>query len=463
MANHSYAHILFGICMFLAWRTQLREAQQASQLGRLDEAAQRLVEHRLCQYKPGEDFARQLAAAYLARATRRGEEGNFSGAWHDLSQAQSLAGANEPWHDTHARLSKLALHSLEPLLLAGDYAGAQRRLSQLEKQPLSPEVVLSTKMAIRRLESAANLAKRGDFQQAEEQLAPAIALRPEWNCLCHKLEEVRAHAAEVRTQGDALHTALAAEDWQQTLAVAERLLTLAPELSLAREARKKAKAKVGAKMNDARQPAATPSAWSAKHHDDAGTRFMLWVDAVGGFLVCLADEVWIGQAAPGNAIAAPIQAELARKHAKLVRSGEGYVLEAEHPVSMGDRPLSGKRVLNDGDEFELGRSVRLRFRQPHSLSASARLEILSSHRTQPRADAILLMAESLVLGPKWQDHVICKDWEGDVVLYRQGTDLYCRSSEPVQIDGVTYESRGPVAPCSHVASEQFSFSLEMLT
>jgi hypothetical protein len=130
---------------------------------------------------------------------------------------------------------------------------------------------------------------------------------------------------------------------------------------------------------------------------------------------------------------------------------------------MGDRPLSGKRVLNDGDEFELGRSVRLRFRQPHSLSASARLEILSSHRTQPRADAILLMAESLVLGPKWQDHVICKDWEGDVVLYRQGTDLYCRSSEPVQIDGVTYESRGPVAPCSHVASEQFSFSLEMLT
>ncbi len=180
-------------------------------------------------------------------------------------------------------------------------------------------------------------------------------------------------------------------------------------------------------------------------------------------MVCLADEIWIGQAAPGNAIAVPIQAELARKHAKLVRSGEGYVLEAEHPVSMGDRPLSGKRVLTDGDEFELGRGVRLRFRQPHSLSASARLEVLSPHRTQPRADGILLMAESLVLGPNWQDHVVCKDWEGDVVLYRQGIDLICRSSEPVQIDGVSYESRGPLRPHSHVAGEAFSFSLELLS
>ena len=449
--------------MFLAWRTQLREAQQASELGRLDEAAQRLAEHRLCQYKPGEDFARQLAAAYLARATRRGEEGNFHGAWHDLSQAKNLAGAHEPWLDAHARLSKLALHSLEPLLLAGDYAGAQRRLSQFEKQPLSPESIRSTQAAIRRLESATTLAKRGDFQQAEEQLAPAIALRPEWNCLCHKLEEVRSQAAEVRTQSEALHAALAAQDWQQTLTVADRLLALAPELPLAREARKKAWAKVGAKMNDAHQPVATSATWSVHRQEGVGTRFMLWVDAVGGFLVCLADEIWIGQAAPGNAIAVPLQAELARKHAKLVRSGEGYVLEAEHPVTIGDRPLSGKRVLSDGDEFELGRSVRLRFRQPHSLSASARLEIVSSHRTQPRADAVLLMAESLVLGPNWQDHVVCKDWEGDVVLFRQGTDLFCRSSEPVQIDGVTYESRGPIRPHSHVASETFSFSLELLT
>ena len=44
----------------------------------------------------------------------------------------------------------------------------------------------------------------------------------------------------------------------------------------------------------------------------------------------------------------------------------------------------------------------------HVLSASARLEMVSRHRTQPHVDGILLMAESCVLGPKWQNHVVCR-------------------------------------------------------
>jgi hypothetical protein len=189
---------------------------------------------------------------------------------------------------------------------------------------------------------------------------------------------------------------------------------------------------------------------------------MLWVDAVGGFLVCLSDEIWIGQAAVGNPVAVGLQAEVSRKHAKLTRSGDGYVLEAAHPVSVNGRPVEGKRVLIDEDELDLGRGVRLRFRQPHSLSASARLEVISRHRTQPYCDAILLMAESCVLGPKWQNHVVCKDWANDVVLYRQQAELFCRSPEPLEIDGVAYNGRGPVQPTSHVSGEDFSFSLELL-
>lgn len=325
--------------MFLAWRTQLREAQQASELGRLDDAAQRLLTHKLLQYKPGEEFARSLATAYLARAVRRAEEANFEGAAHDLAQAKQLGGANEHWQATQSRVTQIALTG---------HAGA--------------------KMADARLPSA----DPGRPAPATESLRP------------------------------------------------------------------------------------TPM------KADAGTRLMLWVDAVGGFLVCLADELWIGQAAPGNAIAIPIQAELSRQHAKLTRSGEGYVLEAAHPVSIDGRPVVGKRVLIDGEEMELGRGVRIRFRQPHSLSATAKLEILSRHRTQPHCNGVLLMAESCVLGPKWQDHIVCKDWANDVVLYRQQNALFCRASEQVEIDGVTYQSRGPLQPHSHVTGEDFSFSLEPL-
>jgi hypothetical protein len=264
--------------------------------------------------------------------------------------------------------------------------------------------------------------------------------------------------------------AMQSADWNTVVALADRLLAISPEYRLAREARQKAWAQVGAKVAVSRHiphtvhwpHASSEIAPAVAPQNSAGTRFLLWVDAVGGYLVCLADEIWIGQAAPGNFIAVPIQAELSRKHAKLRRSGDGYVLEAEHPVTINQVPLRGKRLLADGDELELGRGVKLRFRQPHPLSSTALLEMVSRHRSQPGCDGVLLMAESCVLGPKWQDHVVCRQWEHDVVLYRQGDELFCRSMEQITVDGVVMEGRGKLEPNSRVEGESLSFSLELV-
>ena len=129
-------------------------------------------------------------------------------------------------------------------------------------------------------------------------------------------------------------------------------------------------------------------------------------------------------------------------------------------VRIDGKDLRSPVLLNDGDEFELGEGVRLRFRKPHALSASARLEILSSHRTHPFADAVLLMAESAVLGPKWQNHVICREWTGDVVLYRQEENLFCRAMQSLEIDGKLQEGRGRLNVRSRVVGPDFSLSLE---
>ena len=56
-------------------------------------------------------------------------------------------------------------------------------------------------------------------------------------------------------------------------------------------------------------------------------RALLWVDAVGGFLVCLDDQVVLGQPSPGGAIALPILADLSRRHAVIRREAGAYVLE----------------------------------------------------------------------------------------------------------------------------------------
>ena len=123
--------------------------------------------------------------------------------------------------------------------------------------------------------------------------------------LADKLDEIRRQANDVRTQSESLHAALLAEEWNAALALADKLLIIAPDLKLAHEARQKAWAQAGANMSDSRPHAATP-AWPVSTTSEiapkqAGIRFMLWVDAVGGFLVCLADEIWIGQAGAGNA------------------------------------------------------------------------------------------------------------------------------------------------------------------
>ena len=188
-------------------------------------------------------------------------------------------------------------------------------------------------------------------------------------------------------------------------------------------------------------------------------RFLLWVDAVGGYLVSAADVVTIGQPEPGPGVEIPIQGDLSGRHARICRDGEGYVIEPRRPVVVGKRFVHDRTNLVDGTILELG-SVRLRFRIPHPLSASARLEILGGHRLLPAGDAVLLMAESLVLGPEPTSHVVCPNWSGRLVLFRQEGQLCCRSEGEFEVDGVTRRNRGSLTTDSRIQGEDFSLSLE---
>jgi hypothetical protein len=188
--------------------------------------------------------------------------------------------------------------------------------------------------------------------------------------------------------------------------------------------------------------------------------FLLWVDAVGGFWVCLADSVTLGQPLRCGSVDVPILADISARHARIQREGEGYLIEAIREVRLDGRTVQGAALLKDRSRIELGPSVRLMFRRPHALSATARLDFLSHHHTQPSTDAVLLMAESCILGPGAHSHVVCRDWPHEVILYRQEGQLYCHAKRGVEIDGVAYEDRGPVQRDSHIAGEGFSLSLE---
>jgi hypothetical protein len=56
--------------------------------------------------------------------------------------------------------------------------------------------------------------------------------------------------------------------------------------------------------------------------------------------------------------------------------------------------------------------------------------------------------------------VICRDWTGDVVLYRQEENLFCRAMQSLEIDGKLQEGRGRLSVRSRIVGPDFSLSLE---
>ncbi len=189
-------------------------------------------------------------------------------------------------------------------------------------------------------------------------------------------------------------------------------------------------------------------------------KLMLWVDGVGGYWLCLADAVVLGQPNAEVPADVPILADLSSRHARIRRDGEGYLIEAMHRTRADGRPVGRVAPLADGSVITLGDSVRLRFRRPHALSATARLDFVSLHRTEPGADAVLLMADSCVLGPKPSSHVVCQRWPHELVLYRHDDELYCRSRVAFEVDGVACSGRARIGRNSRITGEHFAVALE---
>lgn len=194
----------------------------------------------------------------------------------------------------------------------------------------------------------------------------------------------------------------------------------------------------------------------------AGPRFLLWIDGVGGYLVCESSEVVLGQPLPDGRVDIPIQGDISRDHAVIRRDGEGYVIVPRRRTQVAGRLLAGPEHLPDGALIELGAGVRLRFRKPHPLSATARLEFVSHHRTRPAADAVLLLAESLVLGSSPTSHIECLGWTDDIVLFRQGAQLFCKAADAVMVDGVVRARHPAIHRRARIAVGDRTFCLEEL-
>src|SRR5262249_50670491 len=146
-------------------------------------------------------------------------------------------------------------------------------------------------------------------------------------------------------------------------------------------------------------------------------RFLLWVDGVGGYLVCLSNRVAFGQATGDGPVDVPLFADVSRLHAELTRDGEGYIVSSGQGVLVTGKEAT-RALLAAGDRITLGATCQFLFHKPVSVSSTARLELTSGHRLPVAVDAVLLMGNELMLGPAPDAHVVLPSVSAPVLIYR---------------------------------------------
>lgn len=267
-------------------------------------------------------------------------------------------------------------------------------------------------------------------------------------------------------------------DWADVKLCCQKLLAIAPKYKVALDAQKHCLAQmhrttyIGSRLTHAstssdsfyqindRRPGNQECEASAEDRRAVANTFLLWVDGVGGFLVCTAERNIIGQALPQAEISIPVLGDLRRRHARLETIDGRHLMQflgSERSEGFEvDQPLT----LRCGQTVGLDGGVKLKYSQTHPLSSTARIDFVSRHRTQPWSDAILLAGQSIVLGPNRNNHVHCPWWNNDLILFHRNQKWFTRTKGKFVIDGREVDSEGPIELNSTICGEDFSLTLE---
>ncbi len=326
--------------------SKLREAEEAADQGQLDEACRLLTEGNLRQYLPGKRLSTKVAGQLAQRGSTARDPGRSVGrVARSASWPQALAGEIGAVLAARQEIIALTLGEAESHIENGESgashsgAGASRALCKYSDEPVRwmKEDRSSTGISSAPGACVVNSAKRPNAgRSGRTRSIRSTGLPPEGS------SEYQEQIEPFRNLTEALHRAMAEQQWSEAGGLADQALEMAPENQLARDVRRRAWAKVGAQLADSRSIRATrpPSqmqAWPGECEEPlAGavavtepSRSRLSDSCCGstawaGILVCLSDEVVLGQATPTSSIAIPIQADLSRQHAKICRQGDAY-------------------------------------------------------------------------------------------------------------------------------------------
>jgi tetratricopeptide (TPR) repeat protein len=438
-----------------AWLT-IRQAQEAVKNGRLEEAYGLLQQPEAQGHQRSWELLQQVARGFVERAERHMRHDEIAAAWNDLMAAEEVGATDSSTARLRQALTRLGITEVRALLEAGEPGRAGEAITQLQNRGVRQPELQTLDEAARAWNLGREQSKRGEFAQALQTIDRVRRLFPgRHDALEQFLKELEQRHQAFSDLIVQLHEALEQKRWGDVVHLSEKVLAMAPQHEEARRARTRAwKAIEPPTVAEQRLVKVEPA-------EPPRQRFLLWIDGVGGYLVCLENRVTIGQATPDAFVDIPLYADVSRLHATLTRDSEGYLIEATRGLQVNGRDAE-RALLQNGDRVTLGQSCQLQFRQPVPVSASARLEITSGHRLQLAVDGVLLMADTLVLGPDANAHVQMPDLAQPIVLFRQKDGLGVRHAGAFQIDGQRCKDRGTLTATSTLSGDDFALAVEPL-
>jgi hypothetical protein len=451
----------------------LRQATEALNEDRLDEAYQ-LATHPDAQGdRRTWKVQKQVQRALLARAERHLRLENIPQSWSDLLWAESLGSAEPSVVRLRQTLTSLGMAEVRALVEAGHPNRALEAIAALRDRNVRSPDLRPLEEACRAWLLAGELADRGEFVLAiisldrVRQLAtvPMAAV----DHYRHQLHQRHERARDVSVQ---LLDAANREHWRDVVRLADELLSVAPQHAEARTLRNRAwhalepETRTYSGHAQANHDLGATVARSQLYHANSiggshrPTRYMLWIDGVGGYLICLSKRITIGHANSDPALDLPILADLSSLHASLTRDEEGYILKAERATAVNGKPVEQSVLLQAGDRLTLGSSCQLLFQLPVPLSMSARIELVSGHRLPLSADAVLLMADSLIIGAGPKTHICMPRLSSSLILFRHHDEIGVKFAGEFRVEGHVHHDRTILPARANIVSESFSMAIE---
>ncbi len=148
------------------------------------------------------------------------------------------------------------------------------------------------------------------------------------------------------------------------------------------------------------------------------SRWRLWVDGCGGFLLVDGDRWTVGGISENDPADISVRADWPRNAGQIQRQGDDYFWLASD-ASMPD-------LINHGQILPIPGSASMKLTKPSPLCGSATLRLGNPHRFIDHVDGVVLFADALLIGPDTDCHIRATTFTDRVVLTRRDTKWMAR-------------------------------------